>query len=259
MPALKALLSQVVATLATLALARSGLLPPLDLLVLACLQGVMAAFMSAWLRAAGWWVPLQLGFMPSVVLALHWQLPPWLYLTAFLLLCLVFWTTFRSQVPLYLSNRSTVHRLVLWLPDQTGLSVMDLGSGTGSFLAPLARLRPDWRLHGIEAAPLPAWLARRRLRKHSNARPLRGDFWHCSLAEHDVVYAFLSPVPMPRLWQKARREMKAGSWLVSNSFEVPGVKPVATLRTGDARDTHLYCYRMPGRGAPMLQKSAPLP
>lgn len=246
MPALKALGCQIIALLATLALARSGLLPPLDLLVLACLQGVLAAFMSVWLKSAKWWVPLQLGFMPTIVLALRWPLPPWLYLAGFVVLSLLFWSSFRSQVPLYLSGRPAIHRLARWLPDASGLHVLDLGCGTGSFMDGLSRLRPDWYVHGVENAPLPFWMAHRRMRARPNVTLRRGDLWREPLAGHDVVYAFLSPVPMRQLWQKARREMKAGSWLVSNSFEVPGLRANATLDAGNGRT--LYCYQIPAAG-----------
>jgi len=37
-----------------------------------------------------------------------------------------------------------------------------------------------------------------------------------------VVYCFLSPVPMPPLFDKARREMRPGSLLISNSFQITG-------------------------------------
>ncbi len=251
MPAVKALAAQALALLATLAIARSGLLPPLDLIVLACLQGGLAAFMSAWLRAARWWLPIHLGFLPAVVLATEAALPPWIYLIAFLTLWLVFWTSFRTQVPLFLSNRVTVHRLARWLPTADALQVVDLGSGTGSFVAHLARLRPDWRVEGVESAPLPFLLSHWRTRKLTNAAISRGDLWSHPLGDADIVYAFLSPVPMADLWRKARREMKPGSWLVSNSFEIPALAATELIRVGDRRDTHLYCYRIPGWAAPV--------
>lgn len=246
MPVLKALAAQAFALLTTLAIARSGLLPPLDLLVLACLQGCLAAFMSAWLRAARWWLPIHLGFLPAVVVASGAALPPWVYLAGFLVLWLIFWTSFRTQVPLFLSNRITVHRLAHWLPDAGRLRAVDLGSGTGSFIAHLARLRPDWQVEGVESAPLPFLLSRWRTRKQANAVALRGDLWSHPLGDADIVYAFLSPVPMADLWRKARREMKPGSWLISNSFEVPAMDATEVIRVGDRRDTHLYCYRIPG-------------
>ena len=60
----------------------------------------------------------------------------------------------------------------------------------------------------------------------------------------DVVYAFLSPAPMPALGEKARREMPPGSLFISNSFAVPDVEASDIVEIDDARQTRLYCYRM---------------
>jgi hypothetical protein len=72
-----------------------------------------------------------------------------------------------------------------------------------------------------------------------------GDFWKTNLAEFDVVYAFLSPVPMPALWEKACLEMRKGSVLVSNSFVIPNVKAKRVIEVGDRRKTRLYVYVLP--------------
>jgi hypothetical protein len=48
---------------------------------------------------------------------------------------------------------------------------------------------------------------------------------------------------MPRLWDKARREMRCGTLFVSNRFIVPGVAPHRTIATGEPGVT-LYVYRM---------------
>ena len=71
----------------------------------------------------------------------------------------------------------------------------------------------------------------------------RDDFWPEPLASYDFVYAFLSPAPMPRLWEKARAEMAPGALLVSNSFKVPGASILQEVRVGDRRGTRLHCYR----------------
>ncbi len=62
------------------------------------------------------------------------------------------------------------------------------------------------------------------------------------------MYAFLSPVPMPAVWAKAIAEMRPGSLLVSNSFEVPGHEADAVIEVGDRRGTRLFLYRMRARG-----------
>ena len=71
-----------------------------------------------------------------------------------------------------------------------------------------------------------------------------GSLWKTSLTDMDVVYAFLSPVPMAELWEKARAEMRPGSLFVSNSFAVPDVVPSEVIAVDDARQTQLYCYRL---------------
>ena len=59
----------------------------------------------------------------------------------------------------------------------------------------------------------------------------------------DVVYAFLSPAPMPRLWEKVQREMRPGTLFISNRFIVPGVKPHQRIATGEP-GVNLYVWRL---------------
>ncbi|HEX5126109.1 MAG TPA: class I SAM-dependent methyltransferase [Rhodocyclaceae bacterium] len=249
MPALKALFAQLVSAIFVLSIGRSGMLPPLSLLALASLQGAVAAFISAWLRSARWWIPIHLLFMPAAVFVARLGLPVWIYPIGFVVLALVFWTTFRTQVPLFLSSKLAVHKLTAQLPDKNGLRVLDVGSGVGSFVSRLARLRPDWNVKGIETAPAPFALSRWLARNIPNAYFTHGDFWQHSLSDYDIVYAFLSPVPMPRLWHKAQREMRPGTWLVSNSFPIPGLKPTLILPVNDRMASTLHCYQIGSKRA----------
>lgn len=242
MAALRALAAQAIG--AATALAVIGLWPPaLDApLALAFGQALVAALASVALRSENWWLPIHLAFAPALVATSRLALAPGWFLAGFVLLALIYWSSFRSRVPLYLSNRSTAAAVAALLPRREGLRVVDLGAGTGGLLRRLARARPDARFTGIEHAPLPvllAWLSARGL---ANCAMERDDFWRRSLAGCDVAYAFLSPVPMPRLWQKAKAEMRAGSLLVSNSFPVPGVEPQRVVEVDDRRGTRLYCY-----------------
>jgi len=211
-------------------------------LALAGIQGLCAALVSLQLRGPVWWLPIHLGFMPLAVLALGLGLPSWAWLAGFTLLLLVFWRTDRSRVPLYLTNSIASEALAKLLP-AAPIAVADLGCGDGGLLRRLARARPDCRFVGFEHAPLTwawAWLRCRRL---PNVEIRYGDFWSQPLGGYALVYAFLSPVPMQRLWIKAKAEMKADAQLVSNSFAVPDVPPESTVQVADGRQTRLYCYR----------------
>lgn len=243
-----ALRCQLFALILVFVVGRSGLLPPVDAMALAAMQALCAAFLSLMAKADRWWVALHLAFLPGVVLASHLGLPARVYGVCFLFLLVIYWTTFRTRVPLFLSNRTTVHRFAAHFSARHQLQLLDVGSGTGSFILQLADLRPDWQITGCELAPGPFLLSRWRARKRSNTRLLRQDFWQHSFAPYDIVYAFLSPAPMSELWRKARQEMRPGTLLVSNSFAVPNLKPETIIAVGDQRQTQLFCYRIPRRG-----------
>lgn len=244
MAALKALLAQTAAWLLLWSLLRATGLSAPSPMVLAFGQGLLAAAASAALRAPGWWLPIHLLFSPLLVFAAELGLAPGWYLAGFVLLLLVYWSNVRHQVPLYLSNRATAHALAALLPAQPNLSVIDIGCGTGVVLRRLAQARPDCRFAGVETAPLPYLAARFNTREFANCAVRRLDLWDCPLGDFDVVYAFLSPVPMTRLWRKACSEMRPRSLLVSNSFPIAGVACERIVEVGDRRGTRLYLYRI---------------
>jgi len=122
----------------------------------------------------------------------------------------------------------------------------------GGLLLRLARARPDCQFTGIEHAPLTWLLAKLRSLGRPNVTIRHGDFWAAPLTQYAVVYAFLSPAPMPRLWVKACTEMAPNALLVSNSFAVPGIEPASTTAVADRRNTRLFLYH-PGQEAQPAQ------
>lgn len=248
-PPLVALLLQGVAFLAALAgllLARQAGYT-ITLLPLAFLSGFFAALFSWVFGLARWWIPIQLFFLPAVVWALSLDIPPTWFLAAFLALLVIYWSTFRTQVPLYLSSNKVCPALEALLPAQRQeFSFMDIGSGMGGVLVNLAKAHPDGRFYGVETAPLPflaSWL-RIKMGGYRNCQIQWRSLWACDLSQYDIVFAYLSPAPMERLWQKARNEMRAGSLFISNTFAVPGQPPQDTITLDDLHGSILYIWRM---------------
>ncbi len=226
--------------LAAAGLAWSG--TDIGALALVLLQGAAAWGLSFRLELPRWWQWINLGFFPAAWLALQAELSPAWYLAGFALLALTQWGAVSTRVPLYLTGRRAREEVARRLAGYPGGSFLDLGCGTGGLLAHLARSNRAARLHGVETAPLP-WLASR-LRLGRRAEVRLGDLRDEGLAGHDVVYAFLSPEPMARLWQQARREMRPGSLFISNSFAVPGIEPDETVELDGGRQTRLLIWRM---------------
>jgi len=220
-PALAAVLAHLpgIALATALIVAGANLaLPLLILIVSTC------AALLVWLwQLPLWWRYINLFFLPLIGLTLHFQSqseginPNW-FLAAFLLLLLTSIGAVRTRVPLYLSSPRVADELAKRLPMQG--SLIDLGCGLGGPLTRVRKQRPDAKLVGVETAPF-NWLYTK-LRLLGRADIRLGSLWEADLGSYDIVYAYLSPAPMTRLWDKARAEMKPGSLLISNSFAIPG-------------------------------------
>lgn len=255
-PILRALAAQAAAFLVLLALAWTLALR-LPFWTWPLLQGGLAALLSrAWGLGGGWCL-----FQAALPFALAWQLghrvPSWIYPAALAALLLVFGGGIWTRVPLYNSSHAAWQALLTLVPPDRALSMVDLGAGLGGPLAFLARKRPRARFTGIEASPLVwllAWLRTLPVRANCRIRP--GSFWSYPLEDCQIVYAFLSPVPMADLWAKACREMPPGSLLVSNTFAVPGVTPSRVIPLPDRRDSRLLLYAIgPASGGDSQEKA----
>lgn len=246
---IRAGLAQISAAAMTAGLLKIGLLagPATSLLALASLEGLLAGGFSAMLKLPGWWLAIQIVFAPLLVLALGFGIPAWVWLLGFLLLWLIFRSNTEERVPLYLSNRATWNAVAALLPADGPCRFIDLGCGLGFGLGYLGRQRPDGEFHGVESAPIPFLLGWLGLRRRANCKIRFGNLWDQDLSRYQLVYAFLSPEPMPRLWEKARREMPAGALLLSNSFDIPCVKPDQVIEIAESGgNRRLLVWRIPG-------------
>ena len=243
-PAVQALLCQLAAfpltLLAVYVLARAGASPSYPSAALA--QGLFAALLTRWRRLAPWWLAIQFLFPLALLGASQFDIAPWLFLAVFLFMLVLYWSTFRTQVPYYPSGRAAWEAVAAQLPADRPVSVIDIGSGLGGLVLDLARRRPDVKATGIELAPLP-WLAswlRARL-TGSRAVFLRGDYESLDFADYDAVFAYLSPAAMTALWRKARREMRPGSMLMSYEFAIDESTPSASVEVPETGRT-LYIW-----------------
>jgi hypothetical protein len=205
--------------------------------------GGVALIFATISRQPWWWRVIHAGFMPLVWLTHSLAIDPMWFLAAFILLLLVYRGALSGQVPLYLSNKETVAALAELLAERGDSRFLDLGAGLGSTTVPLAGDFPDSHFTGYENAPL-TWLVGRFFSLgQPNIRWRWDDLWQAKLGDYDVVYAFLSPAPMAKLWAKVEAEMAPGSLFISNSFPVPGVVPTQVIEVDCSPARPLYCYQ----------------
>ncbi|MDD4973142.1 MAG: hypothetical protein PHY93_02270 [Bacteriovorax sp.] len=172
----------------------------------------------------------------------YFQISRGIYGALFLLLALTFSHTLKERVPLYLTNQKTHDALKKIVDDTSAKAFLDLGSGLGGVVRAIAEKKVT--SVGVETAPLLWVLSSLASILTFKGNILRQNIWNTKLHEYDVVYAFLSPAIMSKLFYKVKTEMKAGSLFVSNSFEVVGTEPDEIWQLDDVRQTVLYFYRI---------------
>lgn len=244
-PILRAVLALAAAYALLLGVAREGLLPAALMgMPAVLLMGILAAAMGRGLGLGARWAPGLLFFPLLLDLLLRHPAPAWVWPSALAGLLLVYGGGILTRVPLYNSNRAAWDALLSLCPNGL-VRFVDLGAGLGGPLAFLAKARPDGFFLGVEASPLTfaiAWL--RTLPCRGNCKVRWGSLWNQDLSGFEVVYAFLSPAPMPELWAKAVLEMRPGTLFVSNTFEVPGQEPEERIPLPGRQDACLLVYRV---------------
>ena len=212
--------------------------------VAAAAHGLLAAAIGHRLGLSRWWWVINFAFVPLLLLLLiAWNVPAWAYLAGFVLLLLLNWNSLAGGVPLYLTGDATGEKIAeLLQPRGDRFRFIDLGSGLAGTLCQLSRRFPHAQFEGVETAPLVFVASWFRCLFRNNCRVRYQSLWKVDLAQYDVVYCFLSPVPMPDLWKKAKSEMRPGSSLISNTFAIPGVRPQRTVEMKDWRDSKIFVW-----------------
>lgn len=193
-------------------------------------QSLLSLIVTRWLKLAWWWCLIQPLFPWAVALMQFLALPSWLYLALFLGLLMIYWSTYRTQVPYFPSPRSSWLTLEQFLPKDRPFTFVDIGSGLGGLVLYLSKKYPLASCQGVEVAPLP-WLisAVRQNFAGCSAQFSWSSYERLDFSKFDVVFAYLSPAAMEALWQKASTEMRLGSRLVSFEFGIAGVAEQASF------------------------------
>ena len=217
----------------------------LDIATSIVAQGTAAFLVSCFLSLPLSWRIANLLVGPAAVLYSLNNLPPIFLLIAALILGIIHLPTFWTGVPYYPTSKVAYTEILALLPADKPFRFIDLGCGFGPLLLFLAKSRPLGNFVGSEISLLPfllAWL-RTKLIARSRISIVYRSFWEISLADFDVVYAFLAPGPMERLWGKASGEMRPGAIFITNTFVVPA-KPQKVIELGDERGCVLYIHEM---------------
>lgn len=214
--------------------------------LLLTMHALIAFLLARWIGMTLPWQFFNLLLAPGVILYTYLELPSGLAVTALALALLLYAPTFWTRVPYFPTHPRLYDSIANLIPTERPFRVLDLGCGMGRLLNYLADARPQARCEGVEISPLAYLFARvwLWLNRRQNARVSLRNFWNMSLADFDLVYAFLAPGPMPALWEKVQEELKPGAMFVTNTFAVEGAN-IEQIATGEKYQNTLYVFRRP--------------
>ena len=121
-------------------------------------------------------------------------------------------------------------------------TIMDLGSGWGSLLLPLAKQFPEHTFIGIEYGYIPYIVSCLRAKKLKNIQFIRQDFFTSDISRADVIFLFLLTSTMAKLSAKCIAEAKHNAIAYVNRFPLQNKKPVKTVSFGSDYETY-YVYK----------------
>lgn len=131
------------------------------------------------------------------------------------------------------------------LPPQVQGTIYELGSGWGTLAFSLAKHYPQCQVIGYESSPVPYWisLGLSWLTQNNNLRLVKQDFFQAHLQDAALVVCYLFPGAMSKLKQKFEKELPPETWVISNTFVVPGWEPLEIYQVNDLYQTKIFVYK----------------
>lgn len=169
-----------------------------------------------------------------------------LALTSFTVFSIV-WSTLVtgiSPMPSSTKARQAMMQLVCDAGTKTG-PIVELGSGWGGLLFPLAKQYPQRKIIGYELSIMP-WLITVILKKVlglKNIQVYRKNFLHADLTSASVILCYLFPGGMQAVERKISEQDGQVEYLISNNFALPSHQPIKTIHLNDLYQSPVYLYQ----------------
>jgi hypothetical protein len=159
-------------------------------------------------------------------------------------LAIVVWSI-RNGIGPVPSSPKQVACIVSLIPAESHGLIVELGSGWGTLAFALARRFPNRPVLAYENSPVPYLTAKllQQFLSLPNLQFRRANFFAQPLDSSELVVCYLYRRAMSRLKVKLDKELPAGSFVISNTFAIPGWQPSHISEVQDIYRTKIYLYR----------------
>ncbi len=125
-------------------------------------------------------------------------------------------------------------------------TIIDLGSGWGNFVFPIARQMPERQVIGYELSLFP-WLISTIIKNAfclHNLTLYRKNFYHEKLPDASVIVCYLYPQAMNKVKRKLLTERPNVDFLISNNFALPFAQASKKIQLSDFYKSPVYLYHI---------------
>lgn len=166
------------------------------------------------------------------------------FLFIFLILFLIVGWSLKNGIGPMPTAPKTKRVLLDNLPNEWHGTIFELGSGWGTLAFPLAKKYPNNTIVAYENSPIPFLISKVRLlfSRHKNLHLKRQDFFYVNFADATMIVCYLYPGAMRQLKGKFEHELRKGTWVISNTFSVPGWQADKILEVHDMYHSKVYMY-----------------
>lgn len=160
------------------------------------------------------------------------------------LICLIGYYTILADSLLggydFATSHLAIQKVVEILKSRRG-NFYDLGSARGDFLFQLIKQAPHLNYYGLDnslfrtsVAKLKAWVFA------TNATFLCKDIFNVDLSDANTVYVYLPQDLMPDLETKLLKELKSGSFAITNRVSFPSWQPAQIYKLSTSEKLFVY-------------------
>ncbi len=154
----------------------------------------------------------------------------------------------RGKEPPFISSFGKIKKEIIleakrFLQENKGVSVTDLGCGSGCLLIPLAKEFKDSKFVGYEYDWIAYSIAKLKTFYIPNIVIHKRNFFEVDLRDYKLVLCYITPGIADELGDKLNKELSDEALIISEIFEIPKLKKIGEIMSAIAlKKLRIFLY-----------------